>query len=165
MEAESPGILGKILLPDGSTNVPVTKVIALVVKNDDELAKLSSQAQVPAAPPYNPVPSPPSRVVTAPLPVEHRTSPFMPPAHRSPSLFELHTMGYSHHREMMMKHARRPSLSIVPPPQTTSQVPSPSILLSASKISTIHSRKAMETEFCVLDNQVCLRDMRCSPGG
>jgi len=149
VEAESPGILGKILIPDGSTNVPVEKVIALVVKDDKELAKLSAQGlvQAPAPPPYNPIPSPPSRPVTPSLAVDHQNQPFVPPAHRSPSLFELHSMGYSQHRGMMMKHAHRQSLSIVPPsPQSSSQMSSPSVLLSSSKLSTFHPRRAMATE-------------------
>jgi pyruvate/2-oxoglutarate dehydrogenase complex dihydrolipoamide acyltransferase (E2) component len=158
VEAESPGILGKILLPDGSTNVPIEKVIALVVKDDKELANLSArmQAQAPMTPPCNPVPSP-GRPVTPSLPVDHQSQPFVPPAHRSPSLFELHSMGYSQHRGMMMKHAHKRSLSIVPPsPQTSTYMPSPSVLLSSSKLSTFHSRKAMETERTVdeLDNQM-----------
>jgi pyruvate/2-oxoglutarate dehydrogenase complex dihydrolipoamide acyltransferase (E2) component len=153
VEAESPGILGKILLPDGSTNVPVEKVIALVAKDDKELANLSAhaQAQVPT-PPYNHVPLPPSCV--APLPVENKNQPFFSPVLRSPSLFELHTMGDNHHRGMKMKHGHTPSLSIVPPsPQIATSMPSPSVLLSASKVSMFYSRKATENEYS-LDNQV-----------
>lgn len=157
VEAESPGILGKILLPDGSTNVPVEQVIALVVKDDRELTKLSAQAQAQAralaTPPYNPIPSPPSRRASTPLQIEHFNQPLMPSTHRPPSLFELHTMSHSHHRGITMKHARSSSLTIVPPsPQTSIQTFSPTILLSASKIPTFHCRKAVENE-CGIDEQ------------
>lgn len=159
VEAESPGILGKILIPDGSTNVPVEKVIALVVRNDKEHARLSAQgkAQVPATPPYNPIPSPTGRPATPSLAVDPQNQPFVPAAHRSPSLFELHSMGYSQHRGMMMKHTHRQSLSIVPPsPQASTLVPSPSVLLSSSKLSPFHSRRSMETERSAdaFDNQM-----------
>lgn len=154
VKAESPGILGKILLPDGSTNVPVEKVIALVVRDDRELSKLSvqSQAQAPAASPSNPV-SP--RVATPSLPIDHQ-HPFMSSAHRSPSLFELHTMEYPPNRRTIMKHARRPSLSIVPPsPQTTTYMLTPSVSLSSSKINPFHSHEATEVEQNnKLDNQM-----------
>jgi len=153
VEAESPGILGKILLPDGSTNVPVEKVIALVAKDDKELANLSAhvQAHCVPAPPYNHVPSPPSRVAPTSLPVENQNQPFLSPSLRSPSLFELHTMGDNHRRGMKMKHGRPPSLSIVPPsPQTATGMPSLPVLLSAS---TFHSWKGVESE-CSVDNQM-----------
>lgn len=147
MEAENPGILGKILLPDGSTNVPVEKVIALVVKDDKELANLSAQLQAPPAPPYNPVPSPPGRGINPSLHVDTQSQPFMPSAHRSPSLFELHTMEHIHHRGLTMKHARGSSLSISPPsPQTNASIPSPLASLSVSRMSASHSHKASWVE-------------------
>ncbi|KAJ8093500.1 hypothetical protein PM082_020357 [Marasmius tenuissimus] len=37
--AELPGVLGKILSPDGSTCVPVEQVIALVARDRDEFAR------------------------------------------------------------------------------------------------------------------------------
>ncbi|KAG7086480.1 hypothetical protein E1B28_002430 [Marasmius oreades] len=36
--AEFPGVLGKILTPDGSTDVPVEQVIALVAKDQEDFA-------------------------------------------------------------------------------------------------------------------------------
>lgn len=82
----------------------------------------------------------------------------MSSAHRSPSLFELHTMEYPPNRRTIMKHARRPSLSIVPPsPQTTTYMLTPSVSLSSSKINPFHSHEATEVEQNnKLDNQVRL---------
>jgi pyruvate dehydrogenase E2 component (dihydrolipoamide acetyltransferase) len=44
VEACSPGILGKILMPDGSSQVPIEQVIALVARDMDEYALLQSSA-------------------------------------------------------------------------------------------------------------------------
>lgn len=85
VEAYAPGILGKILMPDGTTNVLVEEVIALVATNPQELAQLLTSDL--DAPPYNPFPTPPNtpRIMFS-------RSPTMSP--RRPSLFEMHSMGY-----------------------------------------------------------------------
>jgi pyruvate/2-oxoglutarate dehydrogenase complex dihydrolipoamide acyltransferase (E2) component len=44
VEACSPGILGKILTPDGTSRVPIEQVIALVARDMDEYALLQSSA-------------------------------------------------------------------------------------------------------------------------
>jgi len=85
VEAHSPGILGKILLPDGTTNVPVEQVIALVVKDMSELAALQN-LPTPTLPSFN-APNTLVRSINLPL-MSPRT-----PA-RTPSLFEMQTMGY-----------------------------------------------------------------------
>lgn len=113
VEAESAGILGKILLPDGTKDIPVEQVIALVINSDRELKNLSSGAATP--PPYNPIPPPPSHTITSPARTETFSQPFFPPAHRSPTLADMHP-GHRHHRGMAMRHAREPKLTIVPPP-------------------------------------------------
>jgi pyruvate/2-oxoglutarate dehydrogenase complex dihydrolipoamide acyltransferase (E2) component len=40
VQAQRPGIMGKILMPDGSSNVPVEQVIALVAQDSNELFSL-----------------------------------------------------------------------------------------------------------------------------
>ncbi|GLB35462.1 putative biotin-requiring enzyme [Lyophyllum shimeji] len=122
VEAESAGILGKILLPDGTKNVPVEQVIALVINPSDRgLKNLSSGASTP--PPYNPISSPPSRAITSPARAEAFSQPFFPPAHRSPTFADVQH-SHQHHRGMTMRHARRPKLTIVPPsPRITVALP------------------------------------------
>ncbi|KAF9444332.1 single hybrid motif-containing protein [Macrolepiota fuliginosa MF-IS2] len=84
VEAHSPGILGKILLPDGTTNVPIEQIIALVARDKQELAALQTMdVSVPAPPPLNPIPTPPSASVN-PVP---RTPPIKMPL--TPSYFEM----------------------------------------------------------------------------
>jgi len=93
VEAHSPGILGKILLPDGTTNVPVEQVIALVAKDMSELAILQSSS-VPTLPSSDAVPAPslPMKTITSPKHLDQVQLSLMSP--RTPSLFEMHTMGY-----------------------------------------------------------------------
>lgn len=100
VEAHSPGILGKILLPDGTTNVPVEQVIALVAKDMSELAVLQSSS-TPTLPSFNTIPalSPLMRSITSPRHLDQFKLPLMSPrtptlSPRTPSLFEMHTMGH-----------------------------------------------------------------------
>jgi len=92
VEAHAPGILGKILMPDGTTNVLVEQIIALVATTPQELAQLLISDL--DAPPYNPIPTPPStpRLLDQIKPIMSSRSPTMSP--RRPSLFEMHSMGY-----------------------------------------------------------------------
>ncbi|KAG6918016.1 hypothetical protein DXG01_016868 [Tephrocybe rancida] len=142
VEAESSGVLGKILvsgdifapvlfshhevssqLPDGSQNIPVEQVIALVV-NDRGLTNIPYQAG-PIASPYNPIPSSPSRSMISPTRTEsfNFNQPFLSPIHRSPTLAEMQH-GHHHHRGMAMRHARGQKLTIVPPsPRLTVSLP------------------------------------------
>lgn len=129
VEAESAGILGKILLPDGTRDIPVEQVIALVINSDRQLT-ISSGAPTP--PPYNPIPSPPSRSMSSPVRPETFNRPFFPPAHRSPTLVDMHP---GQHRGIAMRHARGPKLTIVPPsPRMTVALPIKSV--SSAKMST-----------------------------
>lgn len=115
VEAESAGILGKILMPDGSTNVPIEQVIALVVKSDGDLVNL------PTPPPYNPTPPPPSQIIASPR-TGTFNQPFFPHTHRSPTLVEMH--GHYHRRGMTMQHhVRSPKLNLISPPPMTDTVP------------------------------------------
>jgi len=100
VEAHSPGILAKILLPDGTTNVPVEQVIALVAKDMSELAELQ-RLSTPIPPSFHTVTpsSPLMRTTNSPKHLDQfNTSLLLPrmPALslRTPSLFEMQTMGY-----------------------------------------------------------------------
>jgi len=98
VEAHSPGILGKILLPDGTTNVPVEQVIALVAKDMTELAALQSSS-TPRLLSFNTIPSPGplSGTMASPRHLDQFKLPLMSP--RTPTLspripFEMQTMGH-----------------------------------------------------------------------
>ena len=79
-------------MPDGTTNVPVEQEIALVATTPQELAQLLTSDL--DAPPYNPIPTPPStpRLLDQIKPIMSSRSPTM--SSRRPSLFEMHSMGY-----------------------------------------------------------------------
>jgi len=105
VEAQCPGILGKILMPDGTSNVPVEQVIALVARDVNELTQLLNQTSLPTPLPFNVTPAPPSSSLFSPRPLDQFNfslnkplssprTPTMSP--RTPSLFEMHTMGYGH---------------------------------------------------------------------
>lgn len=106
VEAHAPGILGKILMPDGTTNVLVEQVIALVATTPQELAQLLTSDL--DAPPYNPIPTPPSTLRL----LDPSRSPTMSP--RRPSLFEMHSMGYGQ-RSVHAGGPRGPPLPIGTP--------------------------------------------------
>jgi len=101
VEAHTPGILGKILMPNGTSGIPVEQVIALVARDMDELALLQMQGNVPTPPPFNPIPAPPSTSLPSPRHLHEPFNPLSSPrtpsfSPRTPSLFEKHTMGYGH---------------------------------------------------------------------
>jgi pyruvate/2-oxoglutarate dehydrogenase complex dihydrolipoamide acyltransferase (E2) component len=136
VKAETAGILGKILLPEGSTNVPVEQVIALVSQSQPELAGLKLKEvkvelgpdvpEVPSPPPFNPLPSPPSQTISSPTHKQTFSQPFMSPTLRSPHLYEA-TTSHAHHRGMATRHAaggRTSDLTIIPPSPSVS-APSP----------------------------------------
>ncbi|KAJ6606365.1 single hybrid motif-containing protein [Mycena vulgaris] len=79
VEAQIPGIIGKILRPDGSTNVPVEQVIALVARSPQELARLQTQVEAP------PSLSHPHFANRGPA-----KSLMMASVHHTPSFFEIH---------------------------------------------------------------------------
>lgn len=93
VEASAPGIMGKILTPDGTTHVPVEAVIALVARDLSELSAIQSQSLAPTPPPFSSTPNPPSATLSSPS--RPRTpTPGGNTMGRTPSLFEMHTMGY-----------------------------------------------------------------------
>ncbi|PPQ99936.1 hypothetical protein CVT24_009571 [Panaeolus cyanescens] len=145
VQAEKPGIIGKILVPDGTTNVPIEQIIALVAKDPSELPMIQSALSLPptlnhiagppAVPPYNPIPTPPSLSLKSPRVMDNSRIPLASPrspsrsmsrSPRTPSLFEMHTMGYgsrslhlaSTHRSRLA-HTRRDSTMAI-------EIPSPS---------------------------------------
>jgi len=100
VEALSPGILGKILLPDGSTNVPVEQVIALVAKDMSELAAMQ-RSSIVIPPSYHTIPpSSPRTINSSPKHLDQFNASLLLPRKapavlsRTPSLFEMQTMGY-----------------------------------------------------------------------
>ncbi|KAI0806888.1 single hybrid motif-containing protein [Fomes fomentarius] len=58
VEAQDDGVLGKILAPDGTKNVPVGKTIALLAEDGDDISNLEVPADEPA--PSQPTPQPSS---------------------------------------------------------------------------------------------------------
>ncbi|KAG9225910.1 hypothetical protein CCMSSC00406_0006468 [Pleurotus cornucopiae] len=66
VEAQEDGIMGKILLPDGTKNVPVGKVIALLAEEGDDISNLEAPKEEAALSP--PSPAPESKVPASPSP-------------------------------------------------------------------------------------------------
>jgi len=113
VEAHSPGILGKILLPDGTTNVPVEQVIALVAKDMSELAALQRLSTSFHTTP----PSSPSRTTTnSPKHLDQFNASLLLPrktpalSSRTPSLFEMQTMGYGFRAHLGSPHGVTPKI-------------------------------------------------------
>jgi len=102
VEAHSPGILGKILLPDGTTNVPVEQVIALVAKDMSELSALQrlSTPILPSFESFHTTPPSSPRTINSPKYLDQFNASLLLPrktpalSSRAPSLFEMQTMGY-----------------------------------------------------------------------
>jgi pyruvate/2-oxoglutarate dehydrogenase complex dihydrolipoamide acyltransferase (E2) component len=57
VEAQDDGIMGKIILPDGSKNVPVGKVIALLAEEGDDISNLEVPKEEPKPKKAAPTPS------------------------------------------------------------------------------------------------------------
>ncbi|EAU88193.2 hypothetical protein CC1G_03865 [Coprinopsis cinerea okayama7 len=114
VEACSPGIMGKILTPDGTDHVPVEAIIAIVARDAAELASIQAQALAPTPPPFVSTPPPPSASLSSASLFNSTASPstttaggssprhpefklpamMSPRTPRTPSLFEKHAMGY-----------------------------------------------------------------------
>jgi len=105
VQAQRPGIMGKILMPDGTSNVPIEQIIALVAQDSNELGSLQPPSPMklstPSSSKFTTAPSPAINSSLASLrhtmqfnlPLSSPRTPTMPA--RRPSLFEMHTMGYS----------------------------------------------------------------------
>ncbi|KAJ6497234.1 single hybrid motif-containing protein [Mycena vitilis] len=116
VEAQNPGVLGKILSPDGSTNVPVEQVIALATKTPQEMVSMRAHAPMPPPPPpsvhHHSYPSPRG------VGLEHAKVPMMASARRTSS-FEMRDATI---RGLVMDHAGPQHL---PAPEPSVQPPSP----------------------------------------
>ncbi|KAJ7491191.1 hypothetical protein FB451DRAFT_633897 [Mycena latifolia] len=110
VHAENPGIMGKILRPNGSTNVPVEQVIALVAISKEELERLQAQTLI------EPPPPPPPKLNhhkshfhhSVNRGLEHAKSRMMSSAHHTSSVFEMnavHSSGAATVRGIAMDHA------------------------------------------------------------
>lgn len=94
VEALASGYMGKILTPAGTSHVPVESVIAIVARNQSELAAIQSQSLAATPPPYSSTPTPPSASFSF-SPSWKSSSPLSTPmTARTPSLFEMHSMGH-----------------------------------------------------------------------
>ncbi|KZT11578.1 single hybrid motif-containing protein [Laetiporus sulphureus 93-53] len=70
VEAPDDGVMGKILAPDGSKNIPVGQVIALLAEEGDDISNLQPPADLkpPAAPKQEAPPTPPPTSTPTPPP-------------------------------------------------------------------------------------------------
>ncbi|TFK34830.1 single hybrid motif-containing protein [Crucibulum laeve] len=104
VEAQDDGVMGKILLPDGSKNVPVGKVIALLAEEGDDISNLQPPAEEPkppkqeessaAASSSSPSPSPaqePSKSIPE-IPTPKPSHGDQPPAHSRPLFPSVHRL-------------------------------------------------------------------------
>ncbi|KAF9501153.1 single hybrid motif-containing protein [Pleurotus eryngii] len=73
VEAQEDGIMGKILLPDGTKNVSVGRVIALLAEEGDDISNLEAPKEEAALSP--PSSAPESKVPASPSPSLPQTSP------------------------------------------------------------------------------------------
>ncbi|KAF9448899.1 single hybrid motif-containing protein [Macrolepiota fuliginosa MF-IS2] len=85
VEAQDDGVLGKILLPDGSKNVTVGRVIALLAEEGDDISNLEAPKEEPSAQkassPTPPTPEPSKPLESQPTqPIVHGP----PPSHTRP---------------------------------------------------------------------------------
>lgn len=97
VEAQEDGVMGKILVGDGSKNVPIGKVIALLAEEGDDISNLEAPKDEPtpsaskesSPPPSSPPPSQPKAESSQPeAPVAHsgelpsHSQPIFPSVHR-----------------------------------------------------------------------------------
>lgn len=92
VEAQDDGVVGKILAPDGTKNVPVGKVIALLAEEGDDISNLEipQEDSQPSQPKPESAAKPESSTFTPPstIPDKSGASPSVPPqrpAHGEPS--------------------------------------------------------------------------------
>ncbi|PFH52474.1 hypothetical protein AMATHDRAFT_57098 [Amanita thiersii Skay4041] len=93
VEAQDDGIMGRILEMDGTKNVPVGKVIALLAEEGDDITNLEIPQDVrptPAASHSTPTPPPPQRSVQEQPKIEHSHS--KTPSHSRPLFPSVHRL-------------------------------------------------------------------------
>ncbi|TFK60003.1 single hybrid motif-containing protein [Pluteus cervinus] len=104
VEAQEDGVLGKIILPDGSKNVPVGKVIALLAEEGDDVSNLQPPeepqrtAAAPAAPQpaSSPTPSEPSKPASAASTSSTQHHSHFTPTHTRPLFPSVHRLLIEH---------------------------------------------------------------------
>ncbi|GLB35459.1 putative e3 binding domain containing protein [Lyophyllum shimeji] len=101
VEAQEDGIMGKILLPDGSKNIPVGKVIALLAEEGDDISNLEPpKEEKPAPKEQAAAPKPPSEPAK-PAPAETpsptpQSHPQASPSHSRPIFPSVHRLLLEH---------------------------------------------------------------------
>ncbi|KAJ4469102.1 hypothetical protein C8J55DRAFT_460611 [Lentinula edodes] len=130
VQAEMPGVLGKILIPDGTSNVPVEKVLAVVTRDAQELARLR-----PPPPRLRPIPPPLPRLDVPPTPVRTSRSPYseIPTPISATSFYQLPSPGLPE-SPTSTPALRRPSLHYHHPLSNASRLE-----LSQSNATLLHS--------------------------
>jgi len=135
VQAEMPGILGKILIPDGTSNVPVERVLATVARDAQELDPPPPPRLRPVPPPLSSITirGPRSAYVEIPTPIsatcfpEPRSArlPESPTELRRPSLHFYHPLSTASRVEPSQSNAsflhsatHRSSSGYDPPPAT-----------------------------------------------
>ncbi|PBK87427.1 single hybrid motif-containing protein [Armillaria gallica] len=83
VEAVTDGVMAKILLPDGTKNIPIGKVIAMLAEEGDDISNVEAPKEAEAPPTASPPKqeTAPSTPRPAPTPVAHSSS---PPSHSRP---------------------------------------------------------------------------------
>src|ERR1700729_459501 len=83
-EAIEDGVLAKIVVPEGTADVPVNQLIAVMAQEGEDVKAAASAAGKDAAPaakaPSSAAPPPPSAAATAPKPQEAKAQPPSPPS-------------------------------------------------------------------------------------
>lgn len=89
VEAQDDGVVGKILLPDGTKNVQVGKVIALLAEEGDDISNLEIPKEEPDSAPPKSASPPPTESESQPLPqsTSSSSSSSAPPTGHSRPLF------------------------------------------------------------------------------
>ncbi|KAK2460638.1 hypothetical protein APHAL10511_007108 [Amanita phalloides] len=96
VEAQDDGILGKILMPAGSKNIPIGNAIALLAEEGDDITNLEAPQDM------TPVP----QVATPPVATEQSTSPREPVPHVQPT--HSRTLFPSVHRLLVQHNVHKP---------------------------------------------------------
>ncbi|KAG7453024.1 single hybrid motif-containing protein [Guyanagaster necrorhizus] len=91
VEAVTDGLMAKILLPDGTKNIPIGKVIAMLAEEGDDISNVQAPKEAEASPTSS-LPkqeAAPSTPHPAPTPVAHSSSPPTHPRTLFPSVYRL----------------------------------------------------------------------------
>ncbi|KAF8655853.1 hypothetical protein AX16_002936 [Volvariella volvacea WC 439] len=97
VEAQDDGVMGKILLPDGTKNVPVGKIIALLAEEGDDISNLQAPPEdtpkpKPQAAAEPPTPAPQAPAQPSPQPATSHAHPSSLPTHSRPLFPSVHRL-------------------------------------------------------------------------